>query len=637
MLLWIILCIVAAITIISIFLLFYLLSRKSAYLKRLSQTSARDFKGLYILIRMRMRCSIAFWRNQGIQELFSETVRKYPTKEAIYDMTLGKSFTFTELDELSCRYGNMLEKHTKLQTGDVVAIFMENGVHFVAAWLACAKIGVISAWINTNLRAESLAHSLNVSKASVVLCSESLEEALIELYGPFQSKRPIIFSTGASKKSFVECIPQLLMQQASSQPTIKRRMRFQDPLCYIFTSGTTGMPKPAVIKHFRYFYIATGGECAFGVKPRTDRIYVCLPLYHTSAGVLGIGQTIIHGATCVIRKKFSASNFWKDCVEHKCTVSQYIGELLRYLLLTEKSPYESEHTIRLLIGNGLRPAIWHEFQQRFKIGRIAEFYGSTEGTSNLVNIDGKEGSCGFMTIITCFAPIYPIRLFKVNEDTGELLQDENGYCIPIKPGEQGMLACTIRRNNPLYHFEGYVDDKETQKKIIQEPLPGANPVFLSGDILFWDKLGYFYFRDRIGDTYRWKGENVSTTQVEAILHKMTEVHECTVYGVEVPGCEGRAGMAAITPISPDVTTELLPLLYQKFTTGLPTYAVPCFLRITDQIEKTGTFKMKKSALQSLGLVANFSSTVYVLDHKNKTYTVLNNSILDDITHGRRAL
>ncbi|VDL70208.1 unnamed protein product [Nippostrongylus brasiliensis] len=533
---------------------------------------------------MRMRCSIAFWRNQGIQELFSETVRKYPTKEAIYDMTLGKSFTFTGLDELSCRYGNMLEKHTKLQTGDVVAIFMENSVHFVAAWLACAKIGVISAWINTNLRAESLAHSLNVSKASVVLCSESLEE---------------------------------------------------DPLCYIFTSGTTGMPKPAVIKHFRYFYIATGGECAFGVKPRTDRIYVCLPLYHTSAGVLGIGQTIIHGATCVIRKKFSASNFWKDCVVHKCTVGEACSNCFWSRLINEEY---------------LRPAIWHEFQQRFKIGRIAEFYGSTEGTSNLVNIDGKEGSCGFMTIITCFAPIYPIRLFKINEDTGELLRDENGYCIPIKPevlllgiigtnisGEQGMLACTIRRNNPLYHFEGYVDDKETQKKIIQEPLPGANPVFLSGDILFWDKLGYFYFRDRIGDTYRWKGENVSSTQVEAILHKLTEVHECTVYGVEVPGCEGRAGMAAITPISPDVTTELLPLLYQKFTTGLPTYAVPCFLRITDQIEKTGTFKMKKSALQSLGLVANFSSTVYVLDHKNKTYTVLNNSILDDITHGRRAL
>ncbi|VDP06081.1 unnamed protein product [Heligmosomoides polygyrus] len=494
-----------AIVFLVILLSCYILRRKSGYIKRLSQTTSRDLRGLFILIRMRLRCSLAFWRNKGIQTLFLETVQKHPHKEAIYDITLGKSYTFTELDELSCRYGSMLQ------------------------------IGVISAWINTNLRAESLAHSLTSSKASVVLSSASLQKALVELYDSDASEptRPLIFSGGNSDKPYIKPIDKLLVEQPSTQPTAKRQMTFQ-----------------------------------------------------------GLGQTIIHGATCVIRGKFSASNFWKDCTVHRCTVSQYIGEMLRYLLLTEKSAYESKHNVRLLIGNGLRPAIWHQFQQRFRIERIAEFYGSTEGTSNLVNIDGKEGSCGFMTIIKAFAPIYPIRLFKVNEETGELIRDTNGYCIPIRPG----------------------------------------------DVLFWDRLGYFYFRDRVGDTFRWKGENVSTTQVEAVLHGLKEVHECTVYGVEVPGCEGRAGMAAITPSNAAISVEdLLMLLHQKFTAALPGYAVPCFLRLTSDIEKTGTFKMKKAALQALGTAPSPTTTVYYLDNTRKGYSILTESVLCDLEQGRKKL
>ncbi|KAK5971750.1 Long-chain fatty acid transport protein 4 [Trichostrongylus colubriformis] len=628
----------AAISCVSILLLYYILRRRKGYLKRVLQTSTRDLRGLCILIRIRLRCTLAFWRDKGIQEIFLETVKKYPTKEAIYDITLRKSFTFTELDELACRYAHMIQKHSQVQPDDVVAIFMENSVHFVAAWLACAKIGAISAWINTNLRAESLAHSLTSSKACAVLCSASLQKELIQTTrADVRLIRLLIFSRGSPHTSDIKPIDQLLLEQPSSQPTTQRRMSFRDPLCYIFTSGTTGMPKPAVIKHFRYFYMATGGECAFGINPKKDRIYVCLPMYHSSAGVMGIGQTVVYGATCVIREKFSASNFWKDCVQYRCTVSQYIGELLRYLLLTEKSPYEAIHCVRLLIGNGLRLPIWQQFQERFKIKRIAEFYGSTEGTSNLVNIDGKEGACGFMTILDCFAPIYPIRLFKVDKETGELIRDKRGYCIPIRPGESGMLACSIRKNSPLYHFEGYVDNTDTQKKIIQEPLPGSNPVFLSGDILYWDKLGYFYFRDRTGDTFRWKGENISTTQVEAVLYGLTDVHECTVYGVKIPEHEGRAGMAAITPNINTATEDLLTLLYERFTATLPASAVPCFIRIAKELDKTGTFKMKKADLQSLGLARHTTSPVYFLNHEKKTFSLLTDSILAEIESGQRKL
>ncbi|VDM75156.1 unnamed protein product [Strongylus vulgaris] len=536
-------------------------------------------------------------------------------------MTLGKSFTFTELDELACRYAHMLQKNSPVQSGDVVAICMENGAHFVAAWLACAKIGVISAWINTNLQGESLLHALKISKSSIILCSAPYQQKLVETMEGEEASQmhPVILSGGTSLRSYIKSIDELLPTQPTSQPIPLRQMTFQDPLCYIFTSGTTGMPKPAVIKHFRYFYIATSGEIAFGVKPKADRIYICLPLYHTSAGVLGVGQTIIHGATCVIRDKFSARNFWKDCVINKCTVSQYIGELLRYLLLSEKSPYEENHCVRLLIGNGLRPAIWRQFQERFKVDRIAEFYGSTEGTSNLINIDGKEGSCGFMTIIGIAAPIYPIRLFKVDEATGELIRDDRGYCIPIRPGESGLLACTIRKNNPLYHFEGYVDEAETQKKVIEEPLPGSDP------------------KDQEMIFSRWKGENVSTTQVEAVLQGLSGIHDCTVYGVEVPDCEGKAGMVAISP-SPGVAIRiLLTILYKRFTTALPPYAVPCFVRITDDIDKTETFKMKKSALQSLGFNPSSGSKVYFLDHPNETFTEVTEEAIAELKKKRVTL
>ncbi|CAJ0589750.1 unnamed protein product [Cylicocyclus nassatus] len=626
------------ILLISLVVIFVVLPKESEYFKRLLQTFSRDIRGLMIVIRMRLRCSRALRKNRGIQSLFLDTVLKNPEKEAIYDLTLEKSFTFRELDKLACQYGHMLQKSSSIQGGDVVAICMENGVHFVGAWLGCAKIGAISAWINTNLRGESLMHSLKISKASIIICSASCQQKIIEAIESVEvTERPLIFTEGTALKEYVKCIENLLQTQPTSQPTPMREMTFQDPLCYIFTSGTTGMPKAAIIKHFKFFCMATSGEVAFGIRPKTDRIYICLPLYHSAAGALGVGQTVVHGATCVIRDKFSAKNFWKDCVVHKCTVSQYIGELLRYLLMTEKSPYEEKHSVRLLMGNGLRPTIWRQFQERFKVERIAEFYGSTEGTTNLINIDGKEGSCGFLTINERATPVHPIRLFKVDEATGELIRDNHGYCIPIHPGESGLVACTIHKNNPLYHFEGYVDEAETHKRIIKEPLPGSDPIFLSGDILYWDQLGYLYFKDRVGDTFRWKGENVSTTQVEAVLQRIAGIQDCIVYGVQIPGCEGKTGMVAVSPSPGADVQSLLTVLYRQFTTALPSYAVPRFVRITDDIDKTGTLKLKKTALQSLGYNPSSTSTVYFLDHCNETFTEFTKTVMSDLMENRLAV
>uniref|UniRef100_A0A1I7X5I4 Long-chain-fatty-acid--CoA ligase n=1 Tax=Heterorhabditis bacteriophora TaxID=37862 RepID=A0A1I7X5I4_HETBA len=280
-----------------------------------------------------------------------------------------------------------------------------------------------------------------------------------------------------------------------------------------------------------------------------------------------------------------------------------------------------------------RLSIWKQFQKRFNVGRIAEFYGSTEGTSNLVNIDGTEGACGFMTVMRCLAFIYPIKLFRVDE-SGKLKRDSRGYCIPIKPGEEGVLACTIHTNNPLYHFEGYLDKEETNKKIIKEPLPGSNPVFISGDIMYWDRYGYLYFKDRIGDTFRWKGENVSTNEVESIIFGMVEVKECAVYGVEVPGCEGRAGMAAIVPSDAYINPQIfLDSLYKNLTSTLPLYAVPIFIKIIPCINKTGTFKIKKASFHKQGLTPADLSAVFYLDLENKKYSELSKEIYKLIEQG----
>ncbi|CAD6194299.1 unnamed protein product [Caenorhabditis auriculariae] len=585
-------------------------------LAKFVQVTRRDLLGLSLLVKIRYRFWKASKANEGINEIFLRTVSKNRDKIAVFDISLNKSTTFEELNRLACQYANLL-KNNGVTNRDVVAIMMDNGVNFVAAWLGAAKLGAVSAWINTNLKEEALAHSLDVVKAKFIICDCYYEKRIAECP---TNQKSIIFS---HSDHLCTSPLGLINEFPDTEPIAAAKATFRDPLCYIYTSGTTGLPKAAVIKHYRYFYVATASIAAFGVKPSKDVLYLCLPMYHTSAGVLGIGQTVVYGQTVVIRKKFSASNFWKDCCKYDCTISQYIGELLRYILLAPPCEEEAQHSVRLLIGNGLRPAIWREFQKRFKIRQIGEFYGSTEGTSNLVNIDGKEGSCGFMPTIKCFHRLYPVRLLKVEEDTGELIRNEKGYCIPVKPGQSGALACAIRKNNLLLNFEGYMDKAETARKIIENPFPGTDAMFLSGDILYWDRMGYFYFKDRIGDTFRWKGENVSTTEVETTLQKHKEIVDACVFGVEIPECEGRAGMASILPSPKADLKDLLKDIAEKFSKSLPPYAIPVFIRIlTADIDKTGTFKIKKREQQRLSFNPQESSSVYVFDRENNDYKPL---------------
>lgn len=413
---------------------------------------------------------------------------------------------------------------------------MENTIEFVAIWVGLAKIGVVTAWINSNLKMEPLAHCVFTSEAKAIITSTTLAQVLDSTYkeGHFKdaSFKQYCYGKFDSKELNFINLQDEIQKSIIDEPPKDPEINFKSILCFIYTSGTTGLPKAAVMKHFRYYSMVMGSSKSFGIYP-SDRIYISMPLYHTSAGIIGIGQMVLTGSCCAIRQKFSASNFWNDCVKYECTATQYIGEICRYLLAQPKCEGESKHKIRLMYGNGLRQEIWQDFIDRFRVN-IGELYGSTEGTSNLVNIDQKVGACGFLPISPLTSKMHPVRLIKIDEGTGEVIRGNDGLCIPCRPGETGAMVSTIRKNNLLLIFEGYLNKSETNKKVISDVFSKGDRAFLTGDILHWDRLGYVYFKDRTGDTFRWKGENVSTTEVEAVLMPLNSVTDVTVYGVQIP-------------------------------------------------------------------------------------------------------
>ena len=354
---------------------------------------------------------------------------------------------------------------------------------------------------------------------------------------------------------------------------------------YIYTSGTTGLPKPAVIKYNRY---CAGGITFFrsAYLSKNDRIYVALPLYHANGGVIGIGSAIISGGTVVLRKKFSASNFWKECIEFKCTAFIYVGEICRFLVNQPQSPLDQQHGIKIAIGNGLRENIWKDFYNRFGV-KCVEFYAASEGNCTMINISSKIGACGFVPLINRFISLLPIYVIKIDDEMNPI-RDEQGFCIQCRPGEKGLLIGVIGKSTKTA-YNGYANNSQaSNKKIIENVFRPGQRAFNSGDLMMCDSFGYLYFCDRLGDTYRWKGENVSTIEVENVISKILNGIEVLVYGVEIPGQEGRAGMAAINKTGLDLKT-----VEESLKLKLPSYARPVFIRLAEQLDYTGTFKAKK--------------------------------------------
>uniref|UniRef100_A0AC35U9L4 AMP-binding domain-containing protein n=1 Tax=Rhabditophanes sp. KR3021 TaxID=114890 RepID=A0AC35U9L4_9BILA len=617
-------------TMVHVALALYIAVVHGDFIYRSYLTLNRDLTGLWLLLSVKFDLNKKLRQNRGLHQIFLDNVKKHPHKMAIIDIATNKKWTFQQLNDKSNKYANYFLSQGYVK-GDSVALFMENSGEFVAIWVGLAKIGVVSAWINTNLKLEPLAHCINTSKAKCIISSKKLYPLIasthqLQLFD--ESVTTTIYVDGEIEgNDMVVDINMALIRESEKEPESSELIDFKSVLCFIYTSGTTGMPKAAVMKHYRYYSMVMGSRKSFGILD-SDRIYISMPMYHTAAGILGIGQVLCMGNSCAIREKFSASNFWKDCVKYECTASQYIGEICRYLLAQPKTVEEDTHKMHLLYGNGLRSEIWQKFVDRFHV-RIGEVYGSTEGTSNLVNIDGHVGACGFLPISPLTSRMHPVRLIKIDETTMDVVRGSDGLCVPCTPGETGAMVSTIKSSNPLLIFEGYLNKSETSKKVIRDVFKKGDSVFLSGDILHWDRLGYVYFKDRTGDTFRWKSENVSTTEVEAVLHPHEAVADATVYGVKVPGAEGRAGMASIVKKKNcELDDEQFVLqLSERLIRSLAPYAIPQFIRICKNVHLTATYKLMKTKLQEMGYSINAepNDKLFIFNTKSKQYEILDHT------------
>ncbi|CAG0915877.1 unnamed protein product [Notodromas monacha] len=710
-----------------------LVVKKRSKLSCMAKTVGRDVKAGICFVKVLLKVKLCQRSNTTVPDLFIKNAKAFPNKLAV--IAEGKKWTFKDLDEYSNQVANYFQAQG-YKKGDVVALFMDNSPEFIGMWLGLAKVGVVPALVNINLRLIQLVHCIKIAESKAVVFHSNFSEAFGEVEADLGSKFPkfVVRIDGEDKKAagnFVDLLSEM-KDASNSEPVVKEQLGFHDKLVYIYTSGTTGMPKAAVIKHSRFvtsswfvhdicrvgsedvvyaplpmFHSVGGilgvGQCVLDgntlvtrkrfsasgfwsdcvahrctVRPPRDAIppnshvgykfffyvfrstngshfglfvylasavqymtqlssediiYDPLPLYHTAGGMVGVGQMLGFGLTVVVRKKFSASQFWTEAKNNNCTVAQYIGEICRYLLSTPEKPDDRAHKVRVMFGNGLRPQIWEAFQKRFGVERICEFYGSTEGNANIINMEGKVGAVGFKSLIV--PSVLPILLIKVDEETGEPLRGPDGLCIPCEPGEPGEFIGKIQRNHPLRDFDGYADEQATKKKIMKDVFKQGDLYFRSGDVLVMDEFGYFYFRDRTGDTFRWRGENVSTSEVEGVLSHLLDHKDCVVYGVEVPLVEGRAGMAAI--LDPDDSVDLKDLVV-GMRKALAPYARPVFIRKVRQLDSTGTYKLKKLDLQHEAFdMERVQDPLFFMDPSTGSYVPLDAALYDTILSGKTRL
>jgi fatty-acyl-CoA synthase len=542
-----------------------------------------------------------------------------------------ETFSYRALAERSLRYSRWALAQG-LGKGDVVALLMPNRPEYYAIWLGLTRTGTTVALLNTNLASASLAYCIDIVAPRHVIAAAELAGALASTE-PFRktAARIWIHGEGGLQTGGHPRIDQAVAALEGGPLAAAERpaLTIEDKAVFIYTSGTTGMPKAANINHYRLMLAAYGFAGVMDTRP-DDRMYDCLPMHHIAGGVVAIGATLIAGGSVFIREKFSAREFWDDIVAHDCTLFQYIGELCRYLAEAPPHPRERAHRLRLACGNGLRPDVWGRFQSRFAIPRILEFYAATEGNVNLFNFDGRPGAVG--RVPWFLKHRFPIEIVRFDVETGAAIRNAQGLCEPAPNGEAGEAIGQILRDpaKANMRFEGYADPAENGHKILHDVFAAGDAWFRSGDLMRQDADGYFYFIDRIGDTFRWKGENVSTTEVSETITGFPGVHEANVYGVEVTGCEGRAGMATIV-CDPDLD---LAALRAYLAARLPDYARPLFLRIRDTIEVTATFKQKKLDLAAQGFdPAKTDDAIFFDDPREHALVRLDGALHDKIVSG----
>jgi fatty-acyl-CoA synthase len=517
-----------------------------------------------------------------------------------------------------------------LRPGDCVCLFMENRPDYIAFWAGMAKIAVKTALINSNLTGPGLAHCIRVAGAKALVLNGELADA----YETARSDVPLdlgAWSLGEAPNAKLLDAELAGMPQTRPDRSVRAGIKAAEVALYIYTSGTTGLPKAARITNVRARGLMRVFVEAVGVN-ENDRILLTLPLYHATGGMCGVGCALYTGGTLILRKKFSATHFWQEAVDSRATMFVYIGELGRYLMNQPPSPMEKTHRMVKGFGNGLRADVWAEMVERTGIGHLVEFYGSTEGNVNFFNMDGKIGSVGRVPPI--LRGLIQARIVRFDIETNEPLRGMDGLCIEAAPDESGEAIGPITQST-RQRFDGYDDPKQTARKVLTDVFEKGDKWFRTGDLMRRDRDGYFYFVDRIGDTFRWKSENVSTTEVEMALSGFPGVKHAVVYGVAAPGFEGRAGMAALVIEGPVDFASL----GRHLARSLPTYARPVFLRLMQgDAETTGTFKYRKIELAAVGFdPSRTSDPMYVMDPDIGSYTAIDAEEFAKVMSGRMRL
>ena len=517
----------------------------------------------------------------SLLNFFDNNVKKRPNDIAfIFE---GVEITWKEADEQTNKYAGFL-KSQNINKGDCFAILMDNSPDFLMLLLASFRVGSLAALINTTVSGEGLKHVIGISDVKLITAGASHLEKLSSALGDSDLKNIPIFGIEDNEKipDQVEDIKKLSKQFSTFipyQPIMK------DVAAYIFTSGTTGLPKAALVDHAKLVKGSFAGHFLCFNFNKNDRLYMTLPLYHSTGLILGWAASLRSGCPNVIKSKFSASDFWNDVKKYNVNKFIYVGELCRYLMNLPPSDRDRDNPITQISGNGLRPDIWESFQKRFNINKIVEIYGATEAVGMTINSFGRSGMIGRKrsdsTIIHC------------NKDDGSPILNDEGFCTKVSEGETGLY---IQKISSSAKFQGYLDAQASNKKILQNVFKTGDQYFNTGDLITLHDNNWLSFADRVGDTYRWKSENVSTMEVAAILNNASGVMDCNVYGVQVDSAEGKAGMAAM-----NVSDEFSFISFiEHVNKNLNTFQKPYFLRLTKEMQTTGTFKHQKEDLKKQG-------------------------------------
>jgi len=544
----------------------------------------------------------------------------------------GASVTWAELNASANRYARTLES-LGVARGDTVSVLMENRIEILTTVVALSKLGAIAGMINTNLREQPLIHCVTVTESKKCVFGGELTEAVQSVKSELHLTEGSDYlfvpdSDGMPAPNWARDLDSASAEEDSANLPQTGDVTLGETACYIFTSGTTGLPKAAVLSN-RRFMMSAGLAASAGLQcTPEDRLYICLPLYHGTGLLIGVGASFSSGASMFIRRRFSASNFLREVREQRATCLIYIGELCRYLCNTDRQPDDHRNPLTRMMGNGLRPDVWMEFKERFGIKRISEFYGASEGNVAFANLLNKDRTIGMTSA--------KVALVAYDVDADEIVRDAEGRCSEVATGAPGLLLSEISAEA---EFEGYTNAEATEKKIVRDVFEDGDAWFNSGDLLRTVDVGFtlgyphYQFVDRVGDTFRWKSENVSTNEVGEIVNGFEQVEFCNVYGVEVPRADGRAGMAALR-LREGVDELDLQGFAEYVSRELPSYARPVFLRVQREIEVTGTMKMVKGDLKRDGYdVGAVEDPLYVLPPGADSYRPLDADLYASIAAG----